>query len=200
MTDAELKPTQICVPLFQGDDMRRVQEAFEAIEDAKRRYATLATVAKTATGNRLGDGDGLEEARLEVLRLAAEYDDLVNDAKTRAVAVVVEHLGRKQWRTLTVECPPREGVKGDENLGFDEEKMGDLLLMHEGTIVEPAFPSVAAKQAWLDKRSDAQFELLFNAAYTVNRGSLPDPKANMLSTLTQIFDATLSSASDSAER
>ncbi len=190
----EIKPTELRVTLYQGDDMAKVQAAFEAAEAAEQ-AALQIEMGRKGVSARVGDGAETKPDRAEVLRLSAEYDALVEEAKPRAVSVLMRAVGRKKWREMVREAqPPREGDKGDEALGFDQEKLSDLLVPE--CMAEPSFKLRADQEAFLDSLSDAQFGHLYDAAYAVNRGSVPDPKADMSSMLSRIYGET----SESPER
>lgn len=172
------------VPVFQGEDARRVDEATRAFNEE------LGKTTRTAL--REGDATPLDEA-------AKALDDAKEAGLPNAVIVTVQSLGRKTYRTLKAECPPRDDNKDDEQAGVDLTKFADLLLEHfdgetgERTIVAPDFRSKGELVAWLDEVSNGTFEELFDAAIGVNEGRNPDPKASATSLVERLSGATSTS-------
>mgnify|MGYP001608993195 CR=1 FL=1 len=179
-TTPALSPAQWTVNLWQGEDILRIREAEDAVANAMPTNSLGMPL-------RLGDTSSVTEA-------VARRDELQREAKPRAIQVTVERLPRKLFRDLVKKHPPRDGDEGDKEYGFNQEDLAEELLAYdkEGkrTIVAPAFKSSASRQEFLDDLSDAQFTLLFEAAYEVNRGGVPDPKADMSLRVTQIYGET----------
>lgn len=179
MTDETpiLNPTQWTVKLWHGDDLFRIQEAEEAVAAAMPTNALGVPL-------RLGDTTALDAA-------VTRRDELQQEAEPRAIKATVQRLPRKQFRELVKKHPPREGDEGDKEYGFNQEALADDLV--PPSLVAPKFKSDAFKEEFLDNLSDAQFGLLFDAAYAVNRGGVPDPKADMSSRVSQIYGETSTS-------
>jgi len=149
------------VPLFQGDDLARIDEL----------RGDLARAKLSSDGaKRVGDTDGDVAAARAALTLAYE------EAKPRAVWITVKALGRHQWRSLLQEHPPREGNRDDDNYGgvANISTLQDPLVV--ASIVEPEWPTPADRDAFLDGLSDADFISIFRAAFTLNRTPGGDPK------------------------
>lgn len=172
-----LNPTQWTVNLWQGDDLFRIQEAEQAVAAAMPTNSLGVPI-------RLGDTSALTEA-------VAYRDQLRDEAEPRAIKATVQRLPRKQFRDLIKAHPPREGDEADKEIGFNEEAVADELV--PACLVAPEFKSPAFREEFLDNLSDAQFGLLFDAAYAVNRGGVPDPKADMSSRVSQIYGETSTS-------
>lgn len=189
MTAPELKPRITHVVLFQGDDFARIQDI--------RRDA--AEALQTTPVRRVGDG--LSDVDLK----AAEHDAIVEEASERAITVTLQAMGRTQWRDLVLAHPARDGEKGDEELGFNVDELGDVLVAESLTkpLSDPKFDSVAQADAWLDELSHADFQRLYSAAYVLNTDAHV-PKAGLASRLARIGDETsrspvrLGEASDSS--
>lgn len=147
------------IPLYQGDDLARIESLRADVERAKL----------TSTGSaRLGD-DGSDVATAKAALAAA-----CEEAEPRAVIVVVKALGRRQWRSLVATHPVREGEKEDEALGVNAESFPDALV--PPSIAEPEWPTPADRDAFLDALSDADFNRIFRAAFVLNRVPADDPK------------------------
>ncbi len=169
------------VVVFQGDDAA-------AVENARRVYNEEATNT-TRAALREGDASPLVEA--------AQALDAARDAGlANAVTVTVQQLGRKTYRRLKAQCPPRDDDKNDEQAGYNTEAFAELVLEFidpvtgERSIVNPPFDSQADLVDWLDDQSDGTFEDLFWAAIEVNEGHNPDPKASATSHVEKVSAAT----------
>ncbi len=175
-----LNPTQWTVNLWQGDDLFRIQEAEDAVAEAMPTNALGQPL-------RLGDTSALTEA-------VARRDELQREAAPRAIQATVQRLPRKLFRDLVKKHPPRDGDEEDKEYGFNQEELAEELLAYDKdgakTLIAPTFKSRAFRQEFLDDLSDAQFTVLFGAAYAVNRGGVPDPKADMSSRVSQIYAET----------
>lgn len=176
-----VEPAWRDVPLFQGSDAERIRQLRE----------DFTNVITTAGPRRLTESPTLDAAKA--------YDDAVADALPRAVIARVQAVGRKVYRHLLAENPPREGNELDTARGFNCETMPDALLEYfDGktgarSVTAPSFNSGDELVTWLDSLSDGHFSALFEAAVETNEGGSPDPKASLTSRIAQVSDVTSSS-------
>jgi hypothetical protein len=90
-----LKPRSATVTLYQGDDMDRLAALQRAVGLAER----IAENGKSAA--RLGDvNQSVSEAQ-------AAFDAFVDEAAERALTVEIRSIGRRRFRDLIAEHPPR---------------------------------------------------------------------------------------------
>ena len=163
------------IPLYQGDDLALIESLREDVERAKLSAGGPARIGDT--------GSDLAAAKL-ALQAACE------DAEPRAVVVIVQALGRRQWRSLVADHPARDDTKEDEALGVNADTFPDALV--PPSIAEPEFPSHADRDAFLDSLSDADFNRLFRAAFVLNRVQADDPKDLLAYEQIRASDETLS--------
>jgi hypothetical protein len=177
------------VLIYKGTDLAKIAELRQAADVAERRYR-LAQDAGTLRG---GDRESPQAAK-------DAHDAFVAEAAERAELVRIEALGRKQWRALLAEHPPRRVTRlvdgantemlheEDAELGVNTLTLPDALLtyvdpvrpdMH--TIAAPNFPTVPALVEWLDDLSGGDFDRLFLTAYSLNGSMGVDPKATTYS-------------------
>ena len=163
------------IPLYQGDDLARIESLRADVERAKLAASGPARIGDT--------GSDLTAAKM-ALTEACEA------AEPNAVIVIVQALGRRQWRSLVAEHGPRDGEKEDEYLGVNADTFPDALVPL--SLAEPEFPSHADRDAFLDALSDADFNRLFRAAFTLNRVPADDPKDLLAYEQISASDETLS--------
>lgn len=159
-----ITPRTYQVTIYHGDDQARIADLVQRIGEAKEREGR----DENGKSRRAG-------AVPDSVRLTAEHDALVVEAKERAVPVTLQALGRKQWRSLVAAHPPREGNDEDKAVGVDESAFPDALV--PASIVEPKFDIPADRDAFLDSLSDAQFGQLYSVAFYLNRSFGEAPKA-----------------------
>ena len=159
MSSPTLSARTARIPLYQGDDLARIESLRADVERAKLSASGPARIGDT--------GSDLAAAKLALTEACEE-------AEPRAVVMVVQALGRRQWRALVTEHPARDGESQDEMMGVNSESFPDALVPL--SIAEPEFPSHADRDAFLDALSDADFNRLFRAAFTLNRVPADDPK------------------------
>lgn len=168
---SSVTPRRATVLLFQGDDRERLEELLADIEST--------TAVAAATPSRIGDTD------TDALAALQAYNAFVEEAKERAVKVVVQALGRRKWRDLRRE----HTTTSEDGEELDQEGFADVLV--PASVVEPQFDTRAELEAFLDELNDADFSRLFTAAYAVNyTAGVVDPKAFSVSDLTQQNDET----------
>lgn len=152
------------VTIFGGDYLDRI-----------RHLERKAEAAEKAAGPASLD----EEP--EYLQIAEEHDALVREAEASALHIVIGALPRKTWRDLVADHPPREGNQGDARMGVNEETFAEALVPL--SIVSPAI-----EPDDLEALSSADFERLYVTAFGLNRMPVADPKASLVSRLTQKND------------
>lgn len=175
-----IKPREAEIVIYQGDDLARLADL--------RRTAEAATRAGAGNSLRVGD-DGAGQAERDA------YDAFVDEAAERAVVVKVRAIGRKRFRDLMAEHPPRkvDGEDGPETHEDDapydvntDSFPEALLAFRDGdvsTIVSPEFGTSAAARDFLENDiADGDFESLWVGAYFLNRAPSADPKASRFST------------------
>jgi len=173
MSTTVLNPRTAKVTLWQGDDEQQIRELAQAAREARE-----ADKGKTRTADEVP----------EWMTLAREHDEFVEVAKERAVHVVVRALGRKTWKTLIAENPPRDGNENDQAAGVNEDAFSEVLVPL--SIDSPVFPTDSDRDAFLDSLNDEQFGRLYMTAFALNRGGQADPKASLLSELTPTSTGT----------
>lgn len=176
------------VPIYKGGDLQRLSELRQAADVADRLHQQAI---KSGT---LRGGDAGAQAE------KAAYDAFVAEAADRAEIVKLRALGRKQWRALLDEHPPRrvprliDGAQtevvhdDDEEFGVNTATFSEALLAYIDpnredmrTIIEPEFPTKAALTDWLDDISGGDFDRLFLTAFTLNGSVGYDPKETVYS-------------------
>lgn len=175
MSSPTLTARTTSIPLYQGDDLDKIESL----------RMDLARAKASASGPaRIGDTDADVQAATAALTAACD------DAEPRAVVVVVKALGRRQWRSLVAEHPARDGNKDDETYGANSDTFPDALLV--ASIVEPTFPTPADRDDFLDSLSDADFTRLWRSAFLLNRVQADDPKDLLAYEQIRASDETLS--------
>ena len=189
----DLKPREAEVLIYQGDDLARLAELRQAAEVAQRRVERDEKSPRR-TGDEVPSAD--EEK--------AAFDAFVEEAAKRAVVVRLRAIGRKRFRELVAEHEPRkvtvkrigeDGVEReveethpeDEMFGVNTSTFPDALLRFTDgdvrTIVEPEFPTKAARDAFLDDQlTEGDFDTLWVTAFGANRGSSGNPLDHRYST------------------
>lgn len=181
MSNTQIQPRTAVVTIYGGDYLDRI-----------RHLERQAEAAKDAAE------DGLPRTNDEVpdyLTLAQEHDDLVAEAEAQALHVRIRALGRREWKALIAAHPPRTVAKdavtealakSDELSGVNDDTFKDALVA--ASVIEPEGITVED----LDQLADVDFDRLYLTAFALNRGSAPDPKASLVSRLTQPSSETLS--------
>lgn len=185
MTGPILKPQTKTVVLYQGDDLARIDELQEAVASAISQGKPEGDASAT-----MDEADPSQDA-------AKAHDDFVTEAETRAVKIEVQVLGRRQWRSLVAEHPPRMETKtvpgeGDEpakvtevvhsddaTVGFNTESMADPLVA--ASVI--GFDTSVDRDSFIDGLSDRNFMKVYGAAVYLNCGVIADPKADLSSRL-----------------
>lgn len=165
-----IEPRMAVVTIYGGDYLDRIRHLERQAEAAR-----MDTAGVTQT---------LDETP-EYLDLARQHDELVKEAEAQALHVRLRALRRSEWRRLVAEHPPRDGNEGDASVGVNEEEFREALV--PASIVEPELTLDD-----LDEMSDADFDRLYLTAFSLNRGTVADPKADLVSRMTRPSDETSS--------
>lgn len=170
MSVPTITPQLTEVLIYQGDDRTRLDELEQAVKDARVASSLPRTV---------GEPDREAEA-------IEAHNEFLAEAKERAVKIVVRTIGRKKWRQLVAEHPPRPDREADKAFGVNDETFGDALVA--ACLASPTFASDAEMEVFLDSLNSVQFDRLYAEAFKVNRVERESPKA--LSAPSRTSDAT----------
>ena len=177
-----IAPRTTVVKIYTGDYLYRIAD-LEARAKAAKEQAHLPR---------------LNHEVPEYMKLAEEHDQLVREAEEAGVVLVrVQALGRKAWKELTAQHPPRKA--NDDGVSDDDAALDDRYGMNIEAIADPLVAASVIEPADLDMDSlaDIDFDRVFWAAMGLNRGATPDPKASLVSLLTETSSQTSSRPSDS---
>jgi hypothetical protein len=148
------------VILWHGDDYQPLADLLKDVE-------TAATTAVMDGPARLGDDPKTQKA-------SQAYDAFREEALARATRVEMRALGRRSWRSLLAEHPPRkvtekaedgsdrEVTHPDDSIGWNAETLPEPLV--KACLVPDQFESIEKRDAWLDGLSDPEFSRLYSAA------------------------------------
>lgn len=174
-----IEPRTATVTIYGGDYLDRINRLARQAEAARDADEGVRRVGSVP----------------EYMRLAQEHDVLVAEAESQALRVKVKSLGRRKWKSLVAEHPPRDPKdvpdhKDDEKsrcrcvacmdrmVGVNEETLADVLVPL--AVVEPTLT-----EDDLDALSDADYNQLYVTAFMLNRGRPEDPKAGLASRMSQ---------------
>lgn len=121
--------------------------------------------------------DRLEEGSPERAKAAEAHDVFAKTADRRGTKVTMRSVGRKTWRRLLNEHPPREGNEDDQRLGANVEEFGEAAV--KACLASPTFSNDEDRDAFLDTLSEAQFGRLEISAFALNTSIGADPKARL---------------------
>lgn len=173
-------PRTAVVTIWAGDDLDQI-----------RHLERLAEAAKEAADE---SGPRLNHETPEYLDLAKQHDELVKAAEGRAVHVRLQALPRKQWKALIAEHPPRKA--GDSGVSDTQARSDALTGANDDSLKEPLVVASIVEPDLtpddLDSLSDIDFDRLYIAAFSLNRGTVADPKASLVSRLTPTSSETSS--------
>lgn len=183
------------VKLYSGDWQQRIDQALKDAEKAEERL-NEARRQEAAPGGRprlLTEAPESETRAVEHQQAVAEHDRLVAQAEADGVlTVTIQALPRRKWAAMVAKHPPRtdetvpeEKRKSDADLGINDDTFGEELV--PASIKAVSDPDLKVDDL-LDEVSSSQWDLLYGAAFAVNRGVGSSPKALSLHTPTS--DAT----------
>lgn len=187
-----IQPRTATVKIYGGDYLDRIRDL--------RRQTELAMSSDGTTPRRVGE-------KPEYMRLAEEHDALVQEAEAQATHVKLRALGRREWKTMFAEHPPRNPADFPEHnadggsrcvcpgctdrmLGVNEETFAEVLV--PASILEPA----DLTEADLESLSVADFGQLYLAAFRLNRERAEDPKASLASEMIRLNSEISDSQND----
>lgn len=195
-----LKPRSAVVPIYQGDDAEHLSELRMGVAIAERQLEQKRQLldSQQNRARRVGDpvavtSDEIAEAEAEVKTRQDAYDDGVDAAAERAVAIRLQSIGRRRFRELVAAHPVRTTTNdaGEETPHEDDDQFGvnveefplALLSFVDAedpeirTVAEPDFKGPrAVLEFFEDQVSDGDVEKIWQAAYALNRASSSDPK------------------------
>lgn len=183
------------VPLYGADWQQRINHALGAVQQAEARYhdAKKRESGPGAPVRLLDEMPESDHLKVEWDQRIAEHDQLVADADADGkVIVTLQALPRRNWADLVAKHPPRTGDdvpadkrKADAELGVNDDALGEDLVPASIVEIDPSDISV---DDILDNVSSAQWDLLYGAAFALNRDVGSAPKA--LSSRTPTSDET----------
>lgn len=190
----EFKRRTLKVPLYSGDWQQRINQALAAVQYAEQKYLDAAKRENSpgAPMRLMHEQPESETLKVEHQQRIAEHDLLVAEADADGkIIVTLEALPRRRWLALVEKHPPRtdESVpadkrKGDAELGVNDDALGEDLVPQSIIEVDPT----VSVDDLLDNVSSAQWDLLYGAAFALNRDVGTAPKA--LSSHSPNSDAT----------
>lgn len=184
-------PTEV-VHLYLADDLERIQELVANLSGAINQHALdPETPAMPATLDEVPD-ETPDERKIA----AKAHDDFVTEAAERATKIRIQAMGRKKWRALKDEHPPRlvddtDQPRVEDSIGFNTDSMADDLV--PASIAPDQFESDDERDDFLDSLTDQDFNRIYSAAVRLNERGVNVPKAEASSLLAQMFDETLRS-------
>lgn len=112
--------------------------------------------------------------------LAAEYAELKAEAEESGISVTLEAIGRKGWRELKQNHPPRtegdaDAIKGDRLAGVNTSTVEDDLVY--ASVKVPEFSSRGAYDEWADALSEGEFQTILQKAWSLANVAQFDPKS-----------------------
>lgn len=162
-----IEPRTSVVIIYGGDYLDRLRHL-------EKRYEAAVKAEQSAT--RLLADEAQSPA------IAAEHEALKAEAEETALHVTLRALGRKAWRALVAEHPPRPSHEGDASVGVNEETFKDAL-------VPASITSPELSEDELDAISDIDWDRLYFTAFALNRSPAASPKA-LVSPTSQESDET----------
>jgi hypothetical protein len=112
--------------------------------------------------------------------LSREYAELKAEAEEAGIAVTLQAIGRKGWRELKANHPPRtEGdadtIKADRLAGVNVATVEDDLVY--ASVIKPEFSSRGAYDEWADALSEGEFQTILQKAWSLANVAQYDPKS-----------------------
>jgi hypothetical protein len=151
---AEARPAERTVELCLRGDL------VATLEDLRRRQEAAKAASRTSLDD--DPGAGLAEQVADVQARMAEA----------VVVVALRAVPRRRWLALLADHPPRDGADTDTRLGFDPTTFYDALVAESWA--EPQITD-DDRARLLDSLSAGQFDLLAEAAWSVNARAVSVP-------------------------
>ena len=190
----EFQRRTLKVPLYGGDWQQRINNALAAVAAAEKKYHDAKKRESTSSAPRLlHEMPESETLKVEWDQRIAEHDALVAEAdEAGKLVVTLQALRRREWANMLAKHPPRT----DESVPEDKRKMDAEIGANDDTLAEDLVPASIIDLSepdlsvddLLDGVSAAQWDLLYGAAFALNRDVGSAPKA--LSSRTLTSDAT----------
>lgn len=137
--------------------------------DLQDRYAELERKIMDLEAKTGASLAGNAEAR-STAEAQAELRDKMLDASVR---FTLRGLSRREWTDLVAQYPPREGNEADKAMGFNIDDFVEALI--RASIVEPALDDDDWRTLLEDVLTEATYEVLTNAAWSVNKRDVSVP-------------------------
>lgn len=158
------QPREATVTIYQGDYLDRLRHL------EQRHKAALEAEANTTR---------LNSDIPESVAIRTEYDAIKAEADETALDLSLFALGRKVWRGLVAEHPPRKDNDSDDAMGVNEETFKDALvplaLQYPDEHDRSGDEQIGEDE--LDRLSDIDFDRLYYSAFALNRAPATAPKA-----------------------
>lgn len=163
------EPRTAVVTIFQGDYLDRIRFL-------EQKYQAAVESEKSGPPR-------MNDEVPESVGLAEEHKALVAEAEATALNVTLKALGRKAWRALVAQHPPRDGNDEDKAVGVNEETFKDALIA--ASVVAPDL-----SEDDLDALADTDNDALYYTAFGLNRSRVVGPKVLPVSQANQQSDVT----------
>ena len=181
------------VTFLRGDDeaeLRRLRAEAARLREIADKAASAASRAAAGKDADAAGKRKAAEARKEADTAAAKAtdaeqaaDEFAAQAEERGARVVVRSVGRKTWRKLLAEHPPRDDEDADKVLGANAQTFGEAVVPKcVASITRSDGSSVLSdedREDFLDGLSEAQFGTLEVVAFGLNASVGADPKARL---------------------
>lgn len=166
--------------LYQGEYSQLLDEKALAVEAAVAEEASERRLAAKVR-QRAGEGDEDEPER-ESMRLAAEYDALVAEAKKTAIVLELESPGRTKVGEIRDQHPPRNDEEAKE-YGYNVDAFYEAIAPL--CVKKPVYTADEWREL-ADTLSLAEWELLRQAIRDLISGVTQLPKSSLVSTLREM--------------
>lgn len=191
-----IKPRTARVVIYQGDDLVRLGELDQAVTRAEvalrvaeRKFKEWSSQARSLADEMPVDAD-VPAASERHEEAVTERDSFAEEAEQRGVVVVLQQLGRKEWRRLRNAHPPRDDNREDEALDCNVDSMPDEALPLSVVASESTIEGDV--ETFLDSLSSHDYyNRLFMAVLALNVGGAnADPKLRVGSASNPTSSAT----------
>lgn len=150
-----IQPRTATVDIYQGDYLDRLRHL-------EQRHAA----ALKAEGNTTRLASDIPESHA----IFEEHAALKDEAEETKIIVTVGALGRKSWRSLVAQHPPRKDNDSDDAMGVNEDSFKEALVPL--SVVSPEFTDED-----FDSLADVDFDRIYYTAFALNRSPAASPKA-----------------------